>query len=284
MQRNKVFYFLTNIVFFVLALTFVNCGVLFDVHFEWWQLVVMLGLFLLMHFARFVRMYFILLEDLIRPSRFLQLYIKTTFVSTLIPFKIGELYKMYCYGYETGSLAKGVIAVLIEKFFDALVLCAVMLPYALVNNNTNPLFLILMAFIIVVVTVYFAFEGSYKYLNTFLICRGGGKKSLVALKILEAMKKTYDGARRTLRGRAIILLATSALAWGLEAVLFAVMSSAGKGFNISEAVMYISDAFFGVYNVWFSYYVCLCAIVFIVAIVMIYGKKYFDIIVRKERK
>lgn len=273
MLRNRVIYFWVNVVFVAIALCFVDYRGLFGVDFKWPNMLIVVGLFLLIHTARFMRMYFILLEDLIRPSRFLQLYVKTTFVSTLIPFKIGELFKAYCYGVETGSLMKGVMAVVIEKFFDAVVLCLFMVPYALKNGMLNPLLVILLVFAMLMVVIYFSFEGTYKYLNSFLVCRGGGRKTLVALKLLEGAKRAYDGAKRTLRGRSILLLFLSLSAWALEGVLLVVLNSS-SGLDFGMATSYVSDAFFGVNNVSFGRYVYLCATIFFVVLLVIYGKKY----------
>ena len=130
-----------------------------------------------------------------------------------------------------------------------------------------------MLFMVNLVVIYFSFEGTYKYLNSFLVCRGGGRKTLVALKLLEGAKRAYDGARRTLRGRSILLLFLSLLAWGLEGALLVVLNPS-SGLDFGVATSYVSDAFFGVNNVSFGRYVYLCAIIFFIVLLMIYGKKY----------
>lgn len=283
MQKNRTIYFLINLAFIICALLFVNYNALLnEFHFNPLTTVIVLLLFLLIHLMRFARMYFILLEDLIKPNRFLQLYIKTTFVSTLIPFKIGEIFKMYCYSIETNNTMKGVVAVLIEKFFDALVLCIFMIPYALMNNSLSPLLIILMIFIILALLLYFSFNGTYQYLNRFLVCRGGGNKSLVLLKILEGAKKTYNETKQTLQGRFILLLFLSLAAWGIESLLLTVIDSGNMNLNFNTVFSYISDAFFGITNTLFTYYSCLCAIIFSIILLLIYGKKYFNLL--KERK
>ena len=273
MLKNRLAYFLINVFFVVVALCFVNYSGLLSARIEWPNILVIMGLFLLIHVARFIRMYFILLEDLIRPTRFLQLYVKTTFVSTLIPFKIGELFKMYCYGVETQSAMKGVMAVAIEKFFDAMVLCIFMVPYALSEGALTPLLVILLLFAVLMIVFYFSFGGTYKYLNSFLVCRGGGRKTIVFLRVLEGIKRAYDGAKRTLSGRFVLLLFLSVLAWGLEGLLLSVLNS-GNLFDFGAATSYVSDAFFGVNNASFEQYVYLCAIVFFLIMIIIYGRKY----------
>ena len=274
-RRNRLLYFAVNIVFVIGALFFLDYKVLFTVNYGMPTIIWIFLLFLCIHLMRFARMYFILLEDLIKPSRFLQLYVKTTFVSSLIPFKIGEFFKMYCYGVETGSTMKGVIAVLIEKTFDAFVLCLFMVPYALSNGIINLFIFILASFMVIILVFYLTFDGTYKYLNKFLICRGGGKKSLTILKILEAVNEAYLEAKRILRGRLVLLLFLSLLAWMAEGVLIAVMNA---DFDFGVVVSYISDGFLGISNFSFNYYTCLCAVVFLILMGIIYGRKYFIII------
>lgn len=283
MQKNKIIYFLVNIAFGVCALFFIDYQNLFNGHLSLSSIFLVILLFLLIHIARFIRMYFILLEDLIRPNRFLQLYLKTTFVSTLIPFKIGEFFKMYCYGAETGKTLTGIVAVVIEKFFDAFMLCLFMLPYAFSHNSLTPLLVVLLSFIIVALVAYFSFEGTYRYLNKFLICRGGGHKSLTLLKILEGTKKAYDSAKHTLQGRFILLLFLSLIAWGVESLLVVILNSDSLNFNLSTMFNYISDGFFGISNALFSHYASLCAIIFLPLLVIIYGQKYLTFLNHQER-
>lgn len=282
LRKNKPLYYIINISSIAAALFFINYKTLPNIELILPRLFLILFLFLLIHIARFLRMYFILLEDLIRPSRFLQLYVKTTFVSTLIPFKIGELFKMYCYSIETNSTRKGITAVIIEKYFDALVLCFFIIPYTIKNSIINPLIVILVIFILLASILYFTFEGTYSYLNKFLICRGGGKKSLLALRILEELKKTYDGIKRTLKGRFILLLFLSLVAWAVESVLILIISPSNE-FNYGTVLSYISDGFFGIFNISFSYYTFLCAMTFFIILLGIYGKKYLNIIKDKRR-
>lgn len=285
MKKNKSVYYIINIAFLLGALFFVNYSLIFNnFSLNFPTILLAITLFIVIHIVRFARMYFILLEDLINPNRFLQLYIKTSFVSTLIPFKIGELFKMYCYSVETNSSMKGIIAVLIEKFFDAMILCIFMIPYAFINNNLNPLLMILLIFIVIVLVVYFSFEGTYQYLNRFLICRGGGKKSLTLLKILEAIKKTVDGTKRTLQGRFSLLFFLSLIAWCTEGILLITINSGEISFNFTTLFSYVNDAFFGTENYLFSYYSCLCAIIFSITMLIIYGKKYYSLLRKKGAK
>ncbi len=284
MLKNKVLHLSINIIFIATALFFINYHTLFKNNLNASAIPIIVILFLLIHLARFARMYFILLEDLINPKRFLQLYTKTTLVSTLIPFKIGEIYKMYCYGVETGKTLTGIITVIIEKFFDALILCLFMTPYAFSHPNFVPFYIILCIFIVTVLILYFSFEGTYYYLNNFLIRRGGGRKSLTLLRIIEGVKKGYDSARHTLQGRFVLLLFLSIIAWGIESFLVIFLNFGSLTFDLNTVFGYINDGFFGISNTLFNHYSNLCAIIFIPLLLVIYSKKYIQVLKNKERR
>ena len=279
MRKNKILYYFINIVFIAVAFSFVNFNLLFhnDRLFQMFPLVVFL--FLVIHFLRFVRMYLITLEELIRPSRFVQLYAKTVFVSSLIPFKIGELFKMYSYGVEMKKMAEGVVVVFIEKLFDAIVLCPIMLFAVWRGDHISSIVLVLVGFVILALIVFSAFGGMYSYLNNFLIRRGGGRKSLIVLKGLEGLKKIYDNIRQTVKGRFVLLFLLSIFAWMVEGVLLLVMD--GGNFSLWVLVTYINDGFFGIANDNFSYYTCLCAVVFLVILLIVYSGKYYNILRKK---
>ena len=283
MLKNRVLYYLINLVFMVAALCFIDYGMLPNIHFEWPMVIGVIMLFLLIHAARFMRMYLVLLEDLIRPRRFLQLYIKTTFVSSLIPFKIGEVYKMYCYEEETDNTLKGIMSVLIEKYFDAMVLCMFMVPYAIINRVLSPLLVILLVFMICVIVVYFSFGSTYKYLNKFLICRATGRKSLLFLRMLEFGNKTYEEVKNTLKGRFVLLLFLSIIAWISEGLLFTMINAGDGGVSFGAIFNYVNDVFLGVANAAFGYYSAMLVAMFLIVLIVLYGRKYLGD-ANKERR
>lgn len=189
---------------------------------------------------------------------------------------------MYCYSIETDNTLTGIVTVMIEKFFDALVLCLFMAPYSFSQSVFNPLYVILLVFIVLVLILYFSFEGTYRYLNNFLIRRGGGHKTLALLKILEGTKKGYDSAKHTIKGRFVLLLSLSIIAWGVESLLVTLLNSNRLNFDLNVVFQYISDGFFGITNILFSQYASLCAIIFIPLLLIIYSKKYFIVLKNKK--
>ena len=59
--------------------------------FSFVELIILIILFLVLHVLKFIRIYFILLEEKIPLGRIIKIYIKSTFVSIVLPFKIGAV-------------------------------------------------------------------------------------------------------------------------------------------------------------------------------------------------
>ena len=94
----------------------------------WYLIPILVILFVLVHLAKMARLYLVLMEHKISLRRFILLYCKTTFVNLFIPFKIGELYRIYKIKKETKHWQVGVLSVVIDRFFDILALFLILLP------------------------------------------------------------------------------------------------------------------------------------------------------------
>lgn len=276
MKNKKTLYYLINLIFLVVSLIFINYTDIFGMlSFSIMELLTLILICIVIHFFKFIRIYFILLEEKISLKKMLKIYIKTSFVSTILPFKIGETFKMYSYGHEIKNYPKGIFAVLIDKFFDALVLCAILIPYGLIKEGkVYGLAGIMLLFILAILIIFIAFEGTYYYLNKFFIINGKTKKSIYALDVIEKIKKIYISAKEMIRGRQLILLALTVVSWIIESVFVYILSIFMKNnINFSVIINYINDGFFGINNILFNKYIYLCTSIFLVIIIIMYAKK-----------
>ena len=83
---------------------------------------IIIVVFLAIHLLRMFRLYILLVEEKMPIKEFIKLYMKTTIVNTVIPFKLGEFYKMICYGKKLKSYSAGISLVWIDRFFDSVIL------------------------------------------------------------------------------------------------------------------------------------------------------------------
>lgn len=201
--------------------------------------------FLFVHLAKMLRFYLILMEQKINFFRFIKVYMKITFVNLALPFKLGEIFRIYCFSRETKDAKIGVLSVIIDRLFDISALLVILIPYDfLVDRSISPVTLILSIFAIAILFLYRIFLPTYYYLNQYLITNTNSKGSIQCLYILESGKTWYDYIRRLLKGRSSLIFIFSCVGWAAEfGVLMCMQAIFQKVFGISGFVEYINSIF-----------------------------------------
>ncbi len=205
--------------------------------------ILILILFFLIHAFKFFRMYLVLLEKRINFSRFIFSYCHTTLVNLLIPFKLGELYRVFVYSRLAGSFEAGLLSVIADRFFDTLALVLIMLPLIwLYPEGLTSVAVFLMVFLFAVVFIYAVFPPTYRYLNRYIIINRTSKRSMAVLRALKITRQWYDYVKRLISGRYALLLILSFGAWVFEGgLLFVLSQSLGIEFSAGAFLEYIAS-------------------------------------------
>lgn len=205
--------------------------------------VVILILFLCVHLIKMMRMYLIVMDKRVSFDRFVPAYLRTTLVNLIIPYKLGEIYRIGVFYRISGGFKTGFFSVLIDRFFDTLALVFILLPYQLfITKTVTVQTLLLAAFLAVVLIAYRVFPPSYEFLNRYIITSRQSKRSMMALAALEQLSGWYDYAQQLVKGRYGILLLFSLAAWLLEmGVLAGFTKICGKSFKVSDFGSYIES-------------------------------------------
>lgn len=201
--------------------------------------------FAAVHAAKMVRLYLVLMERRIAFGRFVLLYLKTTFVNLIVPFKLGELFRIYCIGRETNKLQTGLLSVLIDRFFDTAVLLLFLLPVqGFVTGRISGVAVILLAAVLFLLLVYLEFQPVYTYLNRYIILNKKSGRSMMVLKGLEYAHDWYEDARELVTGRSPLIFLFSCAGWLLEiGVLKLLARIAGEDFGLKGFTDYIETIF-----------------------------------------
>ena len=233
--------------------------------------------FLFVHVLKLLRFYVILLELKIPIARFIELYVKTTYVNMIFPLKIGEFFRIYCYGQQVKNFKIGLLSVLVDRFFDTCVLLVVLVPYEILKYKTlSGISLVSLLLVCGFLFVYHFFPATYKYLNQFLILRGMSKRTLLFLEYLEHLKEWYLYVQRLVRGRASILLLLSGTAWMFEYFMLWGLAKLYQGlFGMTDFLTYLNSAFTGTANDLFAAYLSMGVIVFFIVTLLIYLRSYW---------
>ncbi len=208
-----------------------------------WMIPLLLAGFLAVHLVKMMRLYLVLLEQKIEFKRFVSAYLRTTLLNLLIPFKLGELYRVYTFSRMTESVQIGLFSVVVDRFFDTMALVLILLPFQLlVSGHLTLPALFLALFVIVILFIFWIFPSVYGYLNNYIITSRSSKRSLAVLRGLDVLKRGYDYVKELVSGRYALMLLLSFCAWLSEsAVLYGVAGLYGIPFTTATFSDYISS-------------------------------------------
>lgn len=228
------------------------------------------------HFVKALRLYFIMLETRLTLDCFFRVYIKTTLVNLIFPFKLGEFFRMYCFGNELKSNKKGILLILIDRYFDTIPLVLILLTFTLSGGNSlSGVVIILIAFLIVVTIMYTIFPSTFKYLNRFFIVNTTSDRGIIALELLKKTQFWYSYMQELIEGRERILLILSGLVWLMEyGSLYCLISGVGDVFSLTDFVVYMNSVFMGSGSEYIIFYVGISAVVLAGVSVVVYGRHF----------
>ncbi len=226
--------------------------------------------FLCVHLIKMMRLYLIVMESGTSFDRFVPAYLRTTLVNLLIPYKLGEIYRVAVFSRISGGFRTGFFSVLIDRFFDTLALVMILLPYQLLvlGKVTMPT-LLLTAFLVVVLMAYRVFLPSYTFLNRYIITSRDSKRSMLALAALEKVNDGYRYVSGLVTGRYGILLLFSLAAWILEMGVLALFTRLlGHPFSVADFGVYIESIVSGSeYDTKRLYTLCSAAVIAVLTVI-----------------
>ena len=273
MNKNKKIYNVINIIVILISFAILFTYTMLNIDAINIRLIALfLTIFVLINIIKFIRLYLIFLEEKIPITRFTKLYIKTTFVNILIPFKIGEIFRIYCFGKEIKNYYKGILGIILDRFVDSIILLIIIIPMEIMYLHRISFVSILIIAYVLVILLFLVFTPStYKYLNKYIITNKSKKSSIKALEILEKIKMVHKNGMELLRGRIPLLLIMSSLAWILEYSLINLISKIEIGqFEFTVFSEYLNSAFLTNTNVVLINYFCMSSIVLGAVMLLVY--------------
>lgn len=181
------------------------------------QLLTIIATVILVHSIKATRLYFAIYGSDISLFTYLKTYCKVTPVSVILPYKIGELFRIYCYGKTIKDFFKGLVIVLLDRFMDTAGLVTVILLFAgFAGVGITPLVYIFVIFLAVLLLAVAIYPGLYRFWKQYILRARATKRKISALKFLETVNKGYVEIQEVTKGRGVILYVLSLLAWLLE--------------------------------------------------------------------
>ncbi len=181
------------------------------------QIAIVTASVILVHVVKALRFYVALYGQNVAPTLYIKTYCKVTPISLLLPLKIGEIFRMYCYGRTIGNMLRSIVIVLLDRFMDTAALLTILVTMLVWQGGyITPLIYMLIAFIILLLFLFFAFPANYTYWKKYVLSADATVGKNKALRAMEYLKLIYGEVENVIKGRGILLYLMSIVAWGIE--------------------------------------------------------------------
>lgn len=247
------------------------------------HIVIITATVVIVHFLKAFRLYLALYGSNISASSYAKIYCKVTPVSILMPFKLGELFRMYCYGHQIDNMLKGIVTVVLDRFMDTIALVTMIIAMWLYSGETIiPLVYLLVVFLVAAVLIFIVFPGLYTYWKKYLLRADATPRKLRMLLYLDKLNMIYDEIVNVSKGRGIILYALSLLAWITEIGSIVLMNGLGEKTGLSQKISeYLRSALNGNQLIELKRFILISVVLMIVIYLLV---KLGDMTKGKERK
>ena len=174
---------------------------------------------------------------------------------------------------------KSIIAVLIDKFFDAIFLLILFMVVEIINKQAMSLVtMLLMVFVFLIIIIYISFENTYRFLNKYLILNKNTKIGNRCLKILEEFKDIFADVKSMVKDREILIIMITLLSWLFElSFAFIICKSINIDMGLINFITYINDSFLGIQNGLSNYYIYATAIILTIYIGIVFINKIINL-------
>lgn len=238
---------------------------------------------IIVHAVKAGRLYLALYGSDVTISAYLKTYCKVTPVGLVFPYKLGEFFRMYCYGKQMGNVLKGIIIVLLDRFMDTMALVTMIFLICFVEKGSIlPFTYVLLLFLIFAILAYYVFPGVYDFWKKLFLRAKATEKRLAVLKILDTLNKIYQEIKGVSKGRGIILYILSLVAWMVEMGSIALLNQLSGEKDLNQMISeYLTSALSGEKNMNLMRFIFISVVLLIGTYIVI---KLREITARKENK
>ncbi|WP_413561346.1 hypothetical protein [Bdellovibrio sp. HCB209] len=190
-------------------------------------------IYLSAHFLRALRLWVMLIEDVKKFSDVVRLHFFSSWIVGVLPFKLGEPFRLLQCVRITKSPLSGTAVFVLEKIMDTisvLILTTLGTSFILMKLEVRFLNLFLVFLLFGSVLLWFSSDGLISYLRKIILIQSKSKRGLAALKIINLYENLLQVFKAKISFRFSLLLLMSLTAWILDIVSYMVL---GRLFNLS---------------------------------------------------
>ena len=221
MNKRKLIYIIINFIVLVIALFLLskNFNITELINYKEISIIFICSV-LFVHAIKALRLYIALYETEISKMEYLKIFCKVTPINIILPFKLGELFRIYCYGYIIKDWPKSTVIILLDRFMDTMALLTILALVLLKDGELTLFVYMLILFSLFVFLLYKNFPNLYTYWKKYFLTSKADSEKIKALKYMEILNNIYKEIAKIIQGRGIILYILSIFAWFIEIINF----------------------------------------------------------------
>ena len=200
------------------------------------NLIIFIISIIMVYIIKAIRLYLILYRTGIKKTEYIKTFCKVTPVSIILPLKIGEFFRIYCYGYLINNWIKSTVIILIDRFADTAALVTVMVFILFSGTHFTIFIYLLCLFLLFLLFLYKNFPNFYSFWKNYCLSEKATPGTLKALKYLEIANNLYTDIRSIIHGNGIILYVLSVLAWVIEIFNLIFITKSDSQHNIDNKI------------------------------------------------
>ena len=221
---------LLSVIIFNLKLPIFNSALIF----------IPVAIYTISHLLRATRLWLVLFEEKLSCKTIFGLYVTTAIAGIIAPFKIGEILRISEIACVIGSVRKGIMVEIVNRFFDLVILLILAIISLLFGYNSSfaifsPIVFLLVIVAVIVMIAYFAIPSFVTYGRHIIILRSRSDRGLKALAWLESLEELYNGVIRMIKGRSGMLLLLTLSVWLFELLAVYSLLVIFNSFSFSES-------------------------------------------------
>lgn len=172
---------------------------------------------LVVHAGKALRLYLALYGTDIRFRKHIKTYCIATPISIIVPYKLGELFRIYCYGRCINNMVRSIIIILFDRFMDTLGLLTVVFTVALLGKGEiSTISIALLSFTALILLAYFVFPDLCAFWRTYLLRATATSRKIKTIKLIVSFDEVYHEIQEVAQGRGVILYFMSLICWTIE--------------------------------------------------------------------
>ena len=184
-------------------------------------------LYLLAHVLRVARLSILIEDAKVGLRQVFLIHYFTSAVSLVMPFKLGEVYRIFELNLLLRRGGRAFLIVWIERAFDIGLICLMLLFTAYSMPTTiplvQPLIGLSLAFTFVSAFAFVVLPENLRLLTLYIIRRYNSDRALAALRLIDATQSLVVQGRRLVRGKLATLFALTVGIWFLELQVLAAL-------------------------------------------------------------